>query len=246
MKTIPLILFFFIGITSYGQFIDKPAPRKKEYSSPTKKTIKKAIPQKNTVQNPQSSVETGLRQADRDFDHNNYSTAYSTYTKYEDELDKVQQLRLAYMYSYGKGMNKNLTRACDLYSKSISDETLAAMFGLAKCYINGEGGFSQNTETGKSWLIKSSEKGYGHATWVIGTSYIYGHSGFEQNYQTAKYYLTKAIDEQGYVFANFDLGFLYYNGLGVNKDLNKAKYLINLACDNGHLGACNFLKNAKF
>ena len=53
------------------------------------------------------------------------------------------------------------------------------------------------------------------------------------------------LAEKGFIPAQFDLGWLYYNGRGVSRDLGKAIYWWKVASKNGYKDAALMLKTIK-
>ncbi len=79
--------------------------------------------------------------------------------------------------------------------------------------------------------------------WQLGLAYIAGSHGFPQNPEKGVYLFQQASG-QGHANALNSLGYCYYKGLGVVKDLNEAARLYRLAADKGsgfaqhNLGIC--------
>ena len=74
-------------------------------------------------------------------------------------------------------------------------------------------------------------------------SYYLG-NGVKQSYEKSAYWFTKSA-EQGDADAQFSLGILYYDGLGIEKNESKAIEWIQKACKNSNNYACNFLNKIK-
>ena len=95
--------------------------------------------------------------------------------------------------------------------------------------------------------IKLAELGVAQAQYELGHSYFSNtdfNSGgdFVQDYlQAVKWYLKSA--EQGHIKAQAQLGICYANGLGVDKDENKAYYWWQKAAEQGHESAISFMKS---
>lgn len=59
--------------------------------------------------------------------------------------------------------------------------------------------------------------------------------------ETAAYWYGKAAD-QGNAIAQYKLGICYYNGIGVNKNKEKAMELVHKAAEQGYKQAFEFLQ----
>ncbi len=72
--------------------------------------------------------------------------------------------------------------------------------------------------------------------WQLGICYVNGSHGFEQNPKKGVN-LFQQGSLQGHAKALNSLGYCYFNGLGVVKDINEAVRLYRLAVDKGHVDA---------
>ena len=86
------------------------------------------------------------------------------------------------------------------------------------------------------WYRLSAEQNYRNAQYRLGYFYQYGYAGLAQDYQKAYYYYDKSA-QQGYDFAQNNLGNLYNNGHGVKKDLRLAFYWYQKAAEQGNSAA---------
>ena len=78
----------------------------------------------------------------------------------------------------------------------------------------------------------------------MGNDYFYGHRTFNIDYRQAMYWYRGAAD-QGYSDAQFMMGQLYANGLGVFRDYDQAKAWYQKAADQGNLAAKFSLEQLK-
>jgi TPR repeat protein len=62
------------------------------------------------------------------------------------------------------------------------------------------------------------------------------------NAEKAAYWLARAA-EQGYVDAQYELGCLYFRGVGVRKDVTRARALWGKAADKKHTAAIGALRD---
>ena len=116
----------------------------------------------------------------------------------------------------------------------------AAQSKLGRYYIKGfavsSKGVQFNGEEGLMWLKKASEQNdktwSGYASARIALVYMNGEAGVPQDYKEANKWFEKAI-EQGYYPAIYELALNYYEGIGVEKNLEKAKVLLKQAVEKG-------------
>ena len=117
---------------------------------------------------------------------------------------------------------------------------VAAQSKLGRFYIKGfaisSKGVKFNGEKGLMWLKKASEQNdktwSGYASARIALVYMNGEAGISQNYKEANKWFEKAV-KQGYYPALYDLALNYYEGIGVEKNLEKAKVLLKQAIKKG-------------
>lgn len=71
-----------------------------------------------------------------------------------------------------------------------------------------------------------------YAKFVTGAYYYYGLGNIEKDDKKA-FEIIRECANLGHIAAIYDLGAnFYYNGVGTEKDLEKAKYYLNIACEN--------------
>ena len=62
-----------------------------------------------------------------------------------------------------------------------------------------------------------------------------------KNYEAAKKYFESALTQDNSINANYFLGIIYLNGLGTEKNINKAEYYLKKAINNGNASANCYL-----
>ena len=98
----------------------------------------------------------------------------------------------------------------------------SAMLYLANAYLNGVG-VDIEYDKSTSWLIQAAESGNVNAMEKLAFNYISGANGNRKDLKEAfKWYENAAYS--GSKTASWNLGYMYYNGLGVEKDLQRSKY----------------------
>ena len=96
----------------------------------------------------------------------------------------------------------------------------------------------KDIKDGFKWLRLSAVQGYDMAQYVVGIAYI----KLSDNYETGVVWLEKAA-EQNNSNAQYRLGKIYHNGVGVTKDLIKAHKWLNIAGNNCQHDAQNSRDN---
>ncbi len=105
------------------------------------------------------------------------------------------------------------------------------MLNVGVFYANGFG-VKQNYKKAFDWYWNVADAGSVEAMFNIGTLFERGY--IEQNDEAAFNCYLKAA-KKGYPEALHKLGCFYMNGQFVDKDINRARELFNLACERGFI-----------
>ena len=113
------------------------------------------------------------------------------------DVDDIKQLRslaesgkaeaqyyLAFRYSKGDGVARNINEAMRWYRLSAAQGYAAAQHALGIIFNNGEGGVTRDYREAMKWYRLAADKGYALAQTNLGGMYGQGH-GVEQNYNDA-------------------------------------------------------------
>ena len=113
-----------------------------------------------------------------------------------------------------------LKAAADQYNRGF------AQFILASMYFNGEG-VQKDIETSYSYCIKAANNNDEHAEYWLGKDFIFAEEyPLDQDIELGLKYLNRAA-EKGHRMAQYILGFMYFDGDYVPKNISKAEdYLI--------------------
>ena len=129
------------------------------------------------------------------------------------------------------------------YQKYAEKGDKEAMYNLAQCYINGNGGVSQDYNQATMWLTKAAKKNYAPAQHSLALCYLYG-AGVLKDYAQGWALNQKAV-KQGYPPAYYTNACCYRDGYHVAQDnqqwinwLNKAA---EVGDDDAQAGACKLL-----
>lgn len=116
----------------------------------------------------------------------------------------------------------------DLASKNDPNAQYQMGFNL----FHGVNGWRQSVHRGVAWLNKSADQGNVNALHLLGTTYAYGYEGIKIDKKKAyEYYLRAA--KLGFGPSQNNLGWAYYKGHGVKKNLYEAIYWVTKATERG-------------
>ncbi len=131
---------------------------------------------------------------------------------------------LANAYAEGRGVEQSFQKARMYYEAAVEVEDPLACFTLGQWYYNGKGGLPVDKSKAFELQLKAAEREHPFAMFNIGTAYLTS-DGVPQNYEQAQYWLWKAHNAN-IAYASLNLAKMYMDGIGVNKDLEKAKEIV--------------------
>src|SRR3990167_9017397 len=135
-----------------------------------------------------------------------------------DPNHSIANYDLGVLHQYGTGVPKNLAKAKTYYEKAAATGYSDAKLRLLKM----EMAETKPTPTANDWTI-------------LGNRYHNVTDGKADDFEKAKLCYEKAISiDTNHSIANYDLGVLHQYGLGVHKNLIRAKDLYNIAKANGY------------
>lgn len=146
--------------------------------------------------------------------------------------DSAAQFRLANLYLSGALGSSDPEQAIAWYRKSAEGGYADANIRLAELYIQGLGG-TQDFDEAIRWLQEPATLGVATAQTALAWALIMG----KQDYQAAIKWFAAAA-EQDHAEAVSALGSMYYDGTGVERDLEKSQALYKRGCDLGSQTAC--------
>jgi len=161
-----------------------------------------------------------------------YETAILWYKKADSQGDIIAQHKLAIMYEYGAGVDKDASEAVYWYRKAAEDGYAIAQNNLGLMYDKGYG-VDKDSKKAVYWYRKGASQGEALSIYNIGLSYYEG-IGVVQDYKEAVYWYAKVANLPGHYRAQNNLGLMYRNGLGVEQDNNEAIYWYRKAAKQGY------------
>lgn len=166
------------------------------------------------------------------------SQAFVRYKQSAEAGLATGESRLGDCYKYGLGVERNLPLAVEQYSKAVEQDDLDAMQELAEILIEGSDGVEKDDERGFELLKRAAESGHAEAQWMLGTLFInpnsMGVTCVEQDLAEGIKWMLKS-SEQSFGMAECTLASFYLRGVGVEKDVAKAKELYTRALAHGGL-----------
>jgi len=128
---------------------------------------------------------------------------------------------IAYLYHYGKGVNKNIAKAKKYYKKAASKGDKHSKRRLLEIEM-----------TKKHYWFTADK-------WTrLGVNYYAGKDGQTQDHITARFCCGKALKlNPHHKSAHYNIAVLYHYGQGVTKDIAKARTHYTKALSNRHLSA---------
>ncbi|RHZ64792.1 hypothetical protein Glove_320g34 [Diversispora epigaea] len=156
--------------------------------------------------------------------------------KYYIVNKEMGNIYLSYMYRDGLGIEKNLKKGFQIYSKMADEGSHIALNCTAYCYQNGFG-VEKHEKKALDLYLKSAEKGNTVAQSNAGWCYENGIGIASDKTKAFQCYIKSA--RTGSIDSMFDVGFCYENGIGVGKDEKEAfKWYLNAAEKENNMSQC--------
>ena len=135
------------------------------------------------------------------------------------------QNELGKAYFIGNGVAKSYSEAVDWHRKAADQGHAEAQYNLGKLYMHGKG-VDYNHSAAVGWYRKAADQGHAEAQYEIGSQ------NWRTNFPESAKWHSKAA-EQGHVHAQFLLGYLYFEGYGVDQEYSEAAYWYRRAAEQG-------------
>ena len=149
------------------------------------------------------------------------------YREAMNQGDKKAKHNLALLYIMQEGESDNVSAGIQMLQELADEGDAFSIYSLGGCYMNGKG-VIQDISKGLELYQTASNLGLGIATYSIGAYYM------NDCHNSAKgiEYCEKAA-EQGFALAASILEQIYEEGMGVEKDLDKAMIYLKRAAELG-------------
>lgn len=158
--------------------------------------------------------------------------AFEYTTKSAEMGDSTGTYNLGWFYINGVGCDKDITKGIEIWEEAVRLGSGDAATNLYIYYsgYNNSNGVPQgpiNKQLAKEYLLTAAKMGERYAFFNLARHYLNGSEMFEKNNQMAFIYTQKAADA-GVVDAYGVLAYLYKEGIGCDKDLDKAREYENM------------------
>ncbi|KAF9434731.1 Heat shock 70 kDa protein 12A [Entomortierella beljakovae] len=149
-----------------------------------------------------------------------------------------EQFGLGEMFEQGRGVQRNYSKALELYSRAAKQGHAGAQINLGSMYENNRG-VPKNLSIALGLYYKAASSGNSNAQFKLGTMFANG-TGVERDYsRAAQWYLKSA--NQGNSRAQTELGHIHFKGLGAEKNYTGALEWYSRAANYGNTSAKNSL-----
>lgn len=143
------------------------------------------------------------------------------------------QYSLGFIYYEGEEVEQNLNYAFKWYKEAAEKGFAPAQYALSYLYKNGEGCEKDNIKA-YYWLEEAADNDFEDAYYILGQSYLEGNSIIDTNYKKAFFYLSKGANKKEMNCLE-SLGDMYYWGLYIKEDRDKAFSLYKESIDEGNI-----------
>ena len=134
-------------------------------------------------------------------------------------------------YHYGRGVERNYSKAAEWYLRAAEQGHAAAQCNLGYLFNNGLG-VQKNYRKAAEWYQKAAEQGHMIAQCNLGYLYSNGNGVKKNSRKAAEWYRKSA--EQGYANAQYQWGAFLYD---IERNQKKAAEWYHKAAAQGHAGA---------
>lgn len=146
---------------------------------------------------------------------------------------------LAQKYAVKGADNADFREAIKWYKEAAKLGHTRSQLKLGTLYFEGLGA-EINYDIAAKYLKEPANSGYVDAQYMLGMIYLSGSTQIKKNPRKAFGYILKAA-EDFHADALYQAGSMYYQGLGTNKDLTKARKFLELAKEQNIDEAVNLL-----
>ena len=174
----------------------------------------------------------------------NYKLAFDMYTKSAEQGDAGGQSGLSSIYANGNGVTKDYQQAFDLASKAAEQGNARGHNILGSLYENGLG-VEIDHQKAFNFYTKASDQDNTSSHINLALMYFNGKL-VDQDYLITYELLKKVENRPDGNSAQYLLGYMYQNGLGIKKDLKESLNWYTKAAEQGNAFAQNNLGVAYF
>ena len=108
------------------------------------------------------------------YDRGDYATALRLFQPLADAGDVDALGNLGNMYGFGRGVERDVRKAHEYWSRAADKHLGTAMFNIAVIYFNGEGGFPKDDALAAQWYKRAAEHRHNGAMITLSSIYATG------------------------------------------------------------------------
>lgn len=184
--------------------------------------------------------------------HGHKSALFSLNYYAQNSDDALAAFSLGSLYEQGQGVEQDFKQATFWYSQSVKYGFNKALFhlkrmatkkgyaeaqyALAKIYSDGDRKVQDKTKA-VYWYIQAAEQGHSKAQECLSALYYQGLDVTQDNYQSVFWLLQMASHQEISPKMQYNLGYLYEQGICVEQSYSKAFEWYIKAAERGHVGA---------
>ena len=168
-----------------------------------------------------------------------YNKAFPWLLQGAQQGDVYAQRRVGESYKYGRGTKEDPKLAVQWFRTAADRGDSYSQAEMGDAYADGNG-VDQNMTEAIGWYRKAADQKEDWAKRQLGIIYLYGKNGVPRDPATAFQYLKESADD-GNMGAQYYLGYMYDQGIFVQKDVRAALDLYRKSADQGFADAQNVM-----
>jgi hypothetical protein len=143
------------------------------------------------------------------------------------------QFYLGLMYLEGIGREVDQDKAAELFKKAAKQNHVEAQYLMGVCYAEGIG-VEQNIYLVFHWVSKASDQGHSKAQTELGIMYLTGKNKYAPQNNSKAFNLFLQAARQGRIEAQRQVAKMYYEGIGIEKDIYEADKWLDRSTKEDH------------
>ena len=133
------------------------------------------------------------------YEANDYKKAASIWEELAEQGDITSRLKMAELYTIGRGVKKDFSAAFKLYDEAAEQGSAEAQFKLGLIYMSGQKDVKVDRVKARELYLKAANQGYVKAQYQYGVSYFRG-EGVDTDYVQGHAWMNVAL-MSGYEYA---------------------------------------------
>lgn len=139
-----------------------------------------------------------------------------------------------YLYNSGTTSKKDTQRVADLYEKASDAGDVISTHNLAVMHWNGTGSvIQQDKKRAIRLFMRAGDQGHNVSFYKVGIALECGFDDVKAQPEASVHFYTLAA-LRGHAESQYRMGLLYMKGKGVLADIDRAKWVLRMATEQGH------------